>query len=447
MGHSMNLHLSRLVVLAGAALLAGCGEYAESPTVTRIASLSAEMPELTARAGDDVRNTLRRGLLTDPEVREQAGLIGASIDQIAIERAALFPQLSLGVVGGLGTAGAGDGQVQLSGEQLVFDFGGTDRAIAAADIDLQAQYQRFQNQVDDNLARVLLTYRKIGMLEDVVSVKAAQLAAMRDLHASISSRIAIGAQARPDLLEVNGRMERAEFDLLDARLELSELRDELLRLAGSDQGGGIPDFPGNCRPQSGVTGDHLLAQLEFAAADMALQEARRAVYPGITLNPIGRVDLGTGGVSTGINLGINAAVFDGGAIPARVNQAANRRASAEAALNRAERDMQLDARRLDRQIASAREKRAMLQRQITLQSETVDLYRSQYMDLGTRQITDLLDAEETLYDRRVELVEAQFDQQEFLVACARNSGNLRQTLGLTAFQIYGYPLDLDLLQN
>lgn len=434
-------------LMATALLVAACGEYAPSPTAARITSLTADMPPLTAGEGAGLRDVLHRGLLADPQLREKAGLIGASIDQIAVERAALFPQLSLGVSSGIGAAGAGDGQLQVTGEQLVFDFGGTERAIAAADIDLQVQYQRFQTQVDASISHLLLTYRKIAKQEEVVSVKAAQLAAMRALHDSISRRIEIGAQARPDLLEVNGRLERAEFELLDARLELSELRDELLRLAATDQGGTIPDFPAQCLPQGGVSGDLLLAQLEQHAAALALKEAEAAANPGITLNPLARVDLGDGTVQTGLNLGLSTSLFDGGARTARVNQAQNRLGSADAALQLAERNMRLDARRLDRQIASARERQAMLQRQITLQTETVDLYQSQYLDLGTRQITDLLDAEETLYDRRVELVEARFAMQEHLVACAEHSGRLRPALDLTGYQLYGYPLDLDLLQE
>ena len=429
-------------LLSAALLLAACGEYAESPTLARMSALTDSLPALSAGEGDDLANILRRGLLADPQIRERAGLISASVDQIAIERAALFPQLSLGVVGGVGDAGAGDGRVELSGEQLVFDFGGTDRAIAASDIELQAQYQRFQSQIDDTVVRILTTYRKIAMMEEVVAEKIAQLAAMRELYDNINSRITIGAQSRPDLLEVNGRLERAEFELLDARLELSELRDELARLAGTDRGGPIPEFPGTCRPPQGVSGDLLLAQLEHAAAALALEEAEKAVYPGITLNPIGQLDLGTGDVTTGINLGLSTSIFNGGALSARVNQARNRLASAEAALQQAERDQQLAARRLERQTASSREKQAMLQRQIALQRETVDLYRSQYIDLGTRQITDLLDAQETLYDRRVELVQTRFDMQEHLVACAALSGTLRPTVGLTNAQLHGYPLDL-----
>lgn len=424
-------------------LLGACGDRPMSETVTQIEGRSATLPPLTAGKGMDPRNTVRRGLLADPEVRERAGLISASIDQIAIERSALFPQLSLGVVGGVGNAGAGDAQLEVSGRQLLFDFGGTERAIEAADIDLQIEYQRFQSQVDTSITTVLLIYRQIAMLEEVVEVKTVQVGAMRNLHRTITERTEIGAQALPDLLEVNGRIERAEFELLDARLELTELRDRLQRLAQTSQGGVIPDFPPSCRAQAGTTDELIIARLERASAQLALEEAERAVYPGMSLNPLGLVSLGSGGVSTGMNINVETSLFEGGAIRARINQAQNRLRSAEAALETEERNMRLDDRRLDRQIASLREKQAMLARQIQLQAETRDLYRSQYIDLGSRQITDLLDAEETLYDRQIELIEVKFELQEYLVQCAERSGTLRGVLNLTQSQLYGFPLTTD----
>lgn len=422
--------------------LAGCASGPPSETVRRIGERSESLQPLTT-GGDGARSTVRSALLLDPQVREQASLTGASVDQIAVERAALLPSLSFGLVGGVGSAGAGDPDIELSGRQLLVDFGGTKRAVEAADVNLQIQYLRFQRAVDDSIATSLVTYRQIAMLDDMVAVKAAQLAAMRDLHRLIAERIEIGASSSPDLLETRNRIERAEYELLDARLELSEMRDKLLRLSGQDRGGTIPDFAQNCTPPGGETDALQIARLELVKARLNLEEAERARLPRISVNPIGRAGIGGGGVSTGLNASVETPLFEGGAIRARENAARNRRQSAEALVETEERNIRLDDLRLRRQIASLKEKQAMLARQIEILSETRDLYRSQYIDLGTRPITDLLDMEESLFGRQGELVEAKFDLQERLVECALRSKALRSDLGLTQFQLYGYPLTTD----
>lgn len=85
----------------------------------------------------------------------------------------------------------------------------------------------------------------------------------------------------------------------------------------------------------------------------------------------------------------------------------------------------------------------MLARQIKIVSETRDLYRSQYIELGTREITDVLDAEEDVFSRRAELNTVNFELQARLIECAARSKSLRKDLGLTQFHIYGYPLTVD----
>jgi len=429
--------------LALAGLLAACTSGAPTETMRKIDARSGDLQPLTAGKVNDVRAAVHAALLLDPRVREQASLTGASVDQIAVEQAALFPSLSFGVVGGLGAAGAGDPDLELSGEQLLVDFGGTKRAIEAADINLQIQYLMFQAAVDNSAADALISWRQVGMLEELVAVKRAQFTAMSDLHGLIAERQDIGAASAPDLLETRNRMERAEFELLDARLELSEARDKLQRLTGTSQGGTIPDFSQNCTPPGGETDMLQIAQLELIKARLNLESAARARYPSISLNPLGRVSLTGGNVSSGLNINLGAPLFQGGAIRAKENAARNRRASAEAMVEAEERNIRLDELRLQRQISSLGEKQAMLTRQIETMRQTRDLYRSQYIELGSRQITDLFDVEETLYGRQAELVEAKFNLQERLVECAARSKAIRNDLGLTQFQLYGYPLTVD----
>ncbi|MBU2982000.1 TolC family protein [Lentibacter algarum] len=433
----------RFALLVAVSIMGGCASGPPSETVSRIADRGATLQQLTPGPGGTAPSVTRSAILMDSEVREQASLTEVSVDQIAIERAALFPSVSFGLTGGEGSASVGDSTLELSGNQTILDFGGTRRAIEAADIQLQIQYMTFQSSVDNAIVSSLLTYRRIQALEDGLAIQRAKLSALRSLQDLIDVRLEIGATGSSDALETRNRVERAEFDVLDAELELSEERDRLFRLTGQRQGGFIPNFPEICSPAGGETDDLKIAQLKVIEARLSLEEAERARFPRISLNPLGRVTAGSNGVTTGMNVSVSAPILEGGAVEARENAARNRYAGAEAAVETEERNAILDATSLQRDLSVLREKQVMLQRQIGLLEETRELYRSQYINLGTRVITDLLDMEESVYDRQAELNEVKYDLQKSLVQCAARSDTLRQHLGITAFQIYGYPLTSD----
>lgn len=433
----------RGALLSACLVLAGCANGPASETAQEIHDRARAFQSLPPGTGNDPRSIVRSGLLLSPVVREQASRTDASVDEIEIQKAALLPSLSLGIVGGRGEAGAGDPDLRLSGKQVLVDFGGTKRGIAAADVNLQIQYIRFQEAVDTSIKESLVSYRTVAMLEEIVAVRAALLARMQELHKLIEDRIAIGASSAPDLLETRNRIQRAEFALLEVTLELSEARDRLERLTGNDRGGALPDFPEACSAPEGETDRQKVARLELVKARLGLEEAERARYPRISLNPIGRILLGGGGVASGVNISVDSLLVEGGAIRARQNAAANRQKSAEALVLAEERNNRLDEMRLKRQIATLKEKQGMLARQIDLLAQTRDLYRSQYMDLGVRAITDLLDIEENLSGRQADLVQARLDFQERQIQCAARSKILRDALGLSSFQIYGYPLTRD----
>ncbi|PIE14798.1 MAG: hypothetical protein CSA70_00850, partial [Rhodobacterales bacterium] len=70
------------------------------------------------------------------------------------------------------------------------------------------------------------------------------------------------------------------------------------------------------------------------------------------------------------------------------------------------------------------------------------LYRSQYFELGTRQISDLLDNEEEYYNVLADQVSLRSDLDELKLKCARRNATLRRVAGISNFTIYGLPLGL-----
>ena len=128
---------------------------------------------------------------------------------------------------------------------------------------------------------------------------------------------------------------------------------------------------------------------------------------------------------------------------ARVNAARNALEGARAGVEAAEREVKLRDQKLLRDIAATERRREMLDRQIDLLTQTRVLYRSQYLDLGPRQLSELLDNEEEIFNRQAERIEARSALARYRLDCAAGDRSLRPAIGIGEFSLYGYPLSPD----
>lgn len=423
--------------------LAACGGLPEADGTEAVIRARAKgLPVLAAPAGTTAKDAAAGGLLQSPALREAASLVAASADDVRVQRAALFPSLGLSLGGGVGDAGSGKAALELEGRQLILDFGDTKRAVTAADIDLQINYIAFQKTVDETVVAALSAYDATQMYGALLKIYRDQLQAMQKLEVLVAARTETGAATSPDLLETRKRIQAAEFLVHDTQLAEAEARDRLIRLTGLTDGGSFNLPEGRCDTVQGSDDLHM-AQLRLARASLKLERAERARNPKISLAPIARSEIGGGGASVGLNVGINSDLLEGGALTARANAARNAHLGAEAGVEAADLDDDLEKRKLQRDLAAGGQKIAMIERQLALLTETRALYRSQYFDLGTRQLSELLDNEEEFYSRQAELVELRSAIAVTRLECAARSRGLRQAMGLAGYSLYGFPLAAD----
>lgn len=421
-------------------LVAGCSGLRDAEGTEAMLIARAEtLPALTAAMGDGAQDVARNGVLRAPAVREAASLVSASADEVRVARAALFPSLGLSFGGGVGDAGSGSPALSLEGTQRVFDFGNTRREITLADLDLQIDYYDFQGAVDTALLEALIAYDSVHTYTRLLAIHRAHLAELTRLEGLVAARTESGAASSTDRLEAQTRLQAAAFLVSDTELALAEAQDRLVRLTGQDRGGRFEADPGSCSV-SGVSDEMRVAQLQLARAQLAAERAERARTPRIVLSPLVRSELGDGTTSFGMNVGVQSDLLQGGALTARARAAWNAYAGAQARLEAVTLDDELDARGLQRTIGSGSRRVQMLERQIALLAETRALYRSQYLDLGTRQITELLDNEQEYYTRQAELAEELSEVSVARLRCADRSGTLRAQLALENYSLYGFPL-------
>lgn len=433
--------LFKPVLLAACTLLAGCAGLPgptgfEAAVIKKAEGLTTVAPG----TGNDIRSVARNGLLLSPSVREAASKVSASADEVRVQRAALFPSLSLSGGGGVGSARSGNPSAGLTGSQLLFDGGNSQRAVKLADFDLQISYLTFQKTVDDAILEILKSYDTVQTKTELLGVYKRQLKALRELETLIASRTEGGAVSTSDLLEARKRVQSAAFLVNDTELALGEARDRLTLLSGQAQGGRVHLSSASCKAD-GETDNLLIAQLELGRGRVALERAETAALtPRVALKPVLGGEIGINKLPVGVNLDIQSDVLQGGALTAKANIARNQLAAADAKLGVVKLEDSVTERGLLRTLAAGRRKTTMLQQQISLLAKTRELYRSQYFDLGTRRIAELLDNEEEYYKRQSELVELRSELAASRIDCAVRSRVLRRELGLEGNVIYGFPL-------
>ncbi len=69
--------------------------------------------------------------------------------------------------------------------------------------------------------------------------------------------------------------------------------------------------------------------------------------------------------------------------------------------------------------------------------KTRDLYREQYVELGTRTLLDLLNAEQELHEARFQSANTVHDIRRLNLNCLYSSGKMRQSFGLQASALRG----------
>ena len=420
--------------------LAGCSLPAPDGLEASLKTQSAGLAPISQATGHAPSAIIRNALLLNPDVRAAANKVSAGADDVRVQRAALFPSLGLSLSGGAGDAGRDEASLDLRMRQLVLDFGDTKRAVTSADIDLQLAYVSFQEAVNDAIFDTLDVYDTVLRNVRLLEIRQSQAARLQELHDLVVRQTNIGAVSKSDQLETERKLRAAQFLVHDTSLALAEARDRLTEFTGQPKGGKLPLMTVGACGANRDTEPLQKQRLLLAKSELEVETARVARTPKVFVEPVLRRRESDGRLKAGIDIGVSSDLLQGGGLTAAVNAAEDQQKSAEAALDAVRRTARLEETRLTREIAAAEKKSAMLADQIALLEETRVLVRSQYLELGTKRVSDVLDVEEEYFDRKAETAQLASDLAIFRLECAIREGSIRGTLQLTDQTLYGFPL-------
>ena len=253
----------KIVLTLAFVFLAGCSLPKPDGTEAEIAAKAAVLTPLSQDVAGQPQTVSRNAVLINPSVREAASLVNVSAAEVRVQRAAIFPSLSLSLDGGIGDAGRSETNIDLTGRQLFLGLGAAERAVTVADVELQINYHSFQQSVDTAITDALEASDAVNKHTLVLEVWRTQLYVMRELQSMVSERNDIGAAPISDVLETRKRLQAAQFLVHDTELLLAEAKDRLTRLSGQSAAVQTPIVTnGSCSSQENAD-EVILARLQL----------------------------------------------------------------------------------------------------------------------------------------------------------------------------------------
>lgn len=397
----------------------------------------------------DVDAMALKGLATQSRIASAAHEVGAAMATARAQAGKYYPQVSAGLSSGISTDGDDAPTFELVGSQRLFDFGQLDRSVAQTVLSAEQSHLAFLTEVDDLLVEIATAYVETEEYRQQVDITGAQLARMQEIEALISRRNDEGVASSPDVLDARKQVQSAEALHLNAQIQFARAQRTLATLAGPSAlsvKGPLPRMGSACRAAGGkaeATADVRLATLTLAAAELTLESAQKSALPSVALEASAKQDLTEIGDSEpvlGLTLDISTNFFQGGTRKAQVAAAESARQAAQAALAAIRQEVTLDYSGAVDEARNLQILDGALSRQVNYLDEMRELYRRQFLDLGSRSLRELLDIEEEFFQIRLDMIGNRADIEVARLGCLRAAGEVRSHFGLEGKTLYGLAL-------
>ena len=421
---------------------------------------AAAEPEGPMSAGGDgqtasvtLESAVREAVGWHPSVAEAIGRLNARAEDIAVAKAGYRPQLEAGISGGYDSARSPSWRprAQISASQMLYDFGKTACAVARAEAGTQVReaqvLQAVDNLIRDTSYAVVELQRAAGLHDAALD----QLASVQNISQLVRHRYERGAATRSDALQAEARVQAAEATIQEIEAEQQRWRSNLQHLLGRngppEVTPGIPEWLNlSCeRGDPDWTDVPAIreAQAERDEAIAELDQAKAAGLPTVSFGAGTSADISAPfSGRTDYNFGINVAssLYSGGANRARTRGATYALGAADAAEARVRNEVSRLLGEAQHQIASYTAAVGTLSAREASMRETGKLYRLQYLDMGTRTLVDLLNAEQELNQVRFTLTNTRHDIYRLQVDCLFHSGAEREAFGFGGTMLRGVKL-------
>lgn len=424
-----------------------------------LAELAGAAPDINGMAKPDELNLVRavsNAVNTHPSVRQTIDFLSQSGDFIDVAKAGYYPQ----VRGGVSTEHNSrdldryDARTlhrwTVSASQMLYDFGEVASAVSGAEAERAAARARVLLSIDQVSRETSYAFIELQRYQALQTIAEAQVAGVSAIADLAHERRVKGASTLSDELQAQSREEAARATLLDMKAQADQWRHSIRYLTGLSNIEGLsadlpPTFQQSCQgdvPQWGILPEVLVAEAERAVALADLEHASAQSLPTLTLE---------GSVSRALNatprtgskndasamLNFSMPFYQGGSMQAQKRAASHALNAADAAGNHARLTASQSLVEARSREQGYRQRIDLLEQRIDSIHLTRDLYREQYLQLGTRSLLDLLNAEQEYHQASFEKTNNEHDMRRMQIDCLYNSGRLREVLDLNDTAVAG----------
>ncbi|WP_191121350.1 TolC family protein [Serratia marcescens] len=360
-------------------------------------------------------------------------------EAIIESEAAYYPSVNMEMKSGIESKGRDNNVAGLTGEQMLYDFGKTRNSVNYAKAARSFSAGNYNKNYSDVVRQVITAYLETGRYYRLIEITETQLKGFSYINGIAEKRASQGAGSESDYSQTKLKLATSVSQLNDYKSQYSKWRAALDNLTGSEISGAIrhevpAELINQCKrmdmdPHNSPS--VLLAgyQINMAAFQEKIESAKN--YPTVTLNPYYDYYLDTRGNSLdkhrtnhGVYVNVKVPLYQGGAIASREKQATHSLFAARAKLDA---ELHEATTKLAESISQTETSRNSLASKNIRKAEAVrarDLYLRQYLQLGTRSISDLLSVESEIHQTAIDIVNQEFQLAGFSVDCLYYSGEL-----------------------
>ncbi len=426
-----------------------------------LALAGAAAPALGAGGALDMRSAVDLAVRWHPLVRNARSQVLQAGEGVDAARAGYYPRIRAGVnarAGNSTISGYDSRDIQraeLTLSQTLYDFGKVGSQVEQARGAQGVAQARVLLSLDEVVRNTAEAWIEVRRQEAMVNVAQDLVDAVEDLARLAREREDKGASTYSDTVQARARVDAARVELLTAQSQVRRWRTTLMHWIG---GGTPPEVGGE--PLAGLDGacagaaaamtagggpvaplrdasSVQVAEAQLAVARAGAEVARTQLLPtlsvdataGRALNDRSRTVDGRSNDAS-VMLNFSVPLYEGGRLQADRRAAEHAVAAARAALEQAQLNVDQggqDAVLEWRKFASRLKVQAGREESMRV---TRTLYREQYLQLGTRSLLDLLNAEQEYYGARSDQIDNTHEMLRLGVECLYYAGRLREAFGV-----------------
>ncbi|WP_244467879.1 TolC family outer membrane protein [Nitratireductor soli] len=425
---------------------------ASKPQPQAAAAAASSTPPPADKGPLTLETAVQRAVSYHPSVAEAVGRLNQQGEALNEARAGYRPRVSWGVNSNFDSREGDYGpSLDVSASQMIYDFGKVDGRVQIATAGKAGRKSQVLMAVDELIretAHAAIEIQRNQALAGVARDQVKDTSAILDL---VRSRTDKGASTRSDELQAEARVQAAEATTLEVQAQsrrwtsaLAALTDTPGTMArGARPPGWLSRACASADPDWSRVPAVMQAEAERSAAVAQIGLSRAESLPTLSLDAGVGTDLtriGSSDPDYTIGLNVSGSLYNGGESGARQAAAGHALRSSEAARLRAQVDVRRSLTEATGQISSMRALLASLSKRQTMMKETRDLYRTQYLELGTRTLLDLLNADQEFHAARFDEVNIRYDLQRLGIDCAYSAGDLRSKFSLEGKPLLGVTL-------